>query len=199
MLDRISEMFSALHLRPSPLKRVLVVNGHPDPDPARFSAALCAAYIEGAKGNGHKARQIDVGAVPSPGAESEHLHWLKYDAAKLLERLWLADRIFLAFPMWLGGPPPALTLALEELARWQQAEAKALGEPLECKAAHIVATASFPSFVYATDHGVAVGDWARSLSALHTSAVMVIGNMDLLSAQERNHWLQKVRHLGATD
>jgi putative NADPH-quinone reductase len=199
MLDRFSGLFSALHLRPSPLKRVVVVNGHPDPSPARFSAALCAAYSEGAESKGHKTRQVDVGAVPTPGAASDHLHWLKYDAAKLLEQLWLSDRIFVAFPMWLGGPPPALTLVLEELARWQRTEATALGEPLEGKAAHVVATASFPGFVYATDHGVAMGDWAHSLSALRMSGVMVIGNMDLLSADERNVWLQKVRNLGASD
>lgn len=198
MRGRLSAVISALYPRHVSLKPVLVVNGHPDPHPARFSAALCAAYSEGAAASGHKTRQLDIGAVPAPGAESDHPHWLQYDAAKMLERLWLADRLFIAFPMWLGGPPPALKLVLEELARWQHAEAEALDEPWEGKEAHIVVTTSFPSFVYSTDHGVAVGDWAHSLSALQTSGVMVIGNMDLLSAENRNVWLAKARQLGAS-
>jgi putative NADPH-quinone reductase len=198
MLSRLSAVFSALHPRPSPLNHVLVVNGHPDPHPTRFSAALCAAYSEGAAASGHKTRQLNVGAVPSPGAESDHLHWLQYDAANMLERLWRADRLFIAFPMWLGGPPPALKLILEELARWQHAEAKALDEPLEGKDADIVVTASFPGLVYSSGQGVAVGAWAQSLSALRSNGVMVIGNMDLLSADDRTDWLTRVRQLGAS-
>lgn len=199
MLDRLSAMFSALYPPPALLQRVLVVNGHPDPGPARFSAALCAAYIEGAEASGRKTGRLDVGSIPVPGAENRHLDWLKYDAAKLLERLWLADRLFIVFPMWLGGPPPALALLLEELARWQHSEAEALGEPVEGKNAHIVVTASFPSLVYNAGHGIAAGELSRSLSALRTSGVMVIGNMDLLSADDRCGWLTKVRHLGASN
>jgi len=198
MLAHLSALCSGLYPRPSPHKRILVVNGHPDPSPARFSAGLCAAYTEGAKSCGHKTRHLEVGAAPWPGAQSNHPHWLQFEAAKMLEHLWLADRLFIAFPMWLGGPPPALTLILEELARWQHAEAKALGEKWEGKDAHVVVTASFPSFVYATDHGDVVAAWARSLSALRTSNIMVIGNMDLLSVDDRSTWLSKVRHLGAS-
>ncbi len=198
MYGGLQSLQSLWQARPLPVKHVLIVNGHPDPGPARFCSALCAAYTEGAQASGHKTRRLDMGAVRFPGAVSEHQSWLQNDGAKVLERLWLADRLFIAFPMWLGGAPPVLKLILEEFARWQDAEAVALGVPLEEKDAHIVMTAGFPSFVYSTNRGIPVGAWASSFSGLHTTKVVVIGNMDLISAEDRSHWLGEVRRLGSS-
>ena len=47
-------------------RRILVINGHPDPGPERFAAALAGAYIKGASLAGHQIRRLDVGALDFP-------------------------------------------------------------------------------------------------------------------------------------
>lgn len=199
MLGGLSHMRSVWHARALPAKRVLVINGHPDPGPARYCAALCAAYAEGAQSSGYKTQCLDVGAVTVPGAESGRPSWLRNEAAEVVERIWQADRLFIAFPMWLGGPPPALQLILEEFTRWQAAEAEQSGEPVEAKVAHIVVTASFPSLFYRARRGApAAGAWAASLAGLRITEAILIGSMESISLEDRKRWLIEVRRLGSS-
>ena len=39
-------------------KRILVIQGHPDKNPARLCSALLAAYTQGAQAAGHLVRQL---------------------------------------------------------------------------------------------------------------------------------------------
>lgn len=198
MFGRLSHLRSGLRAHPAPVKRVLVINGHSDPGPGRYCAALCAAYAEGAQSSGYKTERLDVGAVTLPGAESGRPCWRPYKEAESVERLWLADRLFIAFPMWLGGPPPALRLILEEFARWQDSEAEQFGGPVVAKDAHIVVTADFPGLVYRTNRGVPMGAWATALSGLRIAQTILIGNMESLPRKDRDRWLIDVRRLGST-
>lgn len=198
MFGALSHLSSASRAHALPTKRVLVVNGHPDPGAGRYCAALCAAYAEGAKSSGYATQRLDVGAVTLPGAESGRPSWLRNEAAEVLERLWLADRFFIAFPMWLGGPPPALQLILEEFTRWQEAEAAQLGEPIEVKEAHVIVTANFPGLVYRTSRGAPIGEWATALAGLCVAQAIVIGNMETISQADRSRWLNEARRLGTS-
>jgi putative NADPH-quinone reductase len=47
-------------------KRIAVILGHPDPDPARFGRALAAAYTRGAEAAGHELRTIPVATLEFP-------------------------------------------------------------------------------------------------------------------------------------
>jgi len=47
-------------------RRILVIQGHPDPAGSHFDHALAAAYVEGAEAGGHEVRRIDVGAIDFP-------------------------------------------------------------------------------------------------------------------------------------
>ena len=49
-------------------RNILVVNGHPDPRPERFCAALCDAYSAGAQAQGCATRRLDVGSLRIPAA-----------------------------------------------------------------------------------------------------------------------------------
>ncbi|OYW93085.1 MAG: hypothetical protein B7Z13_08235 [Caulobacterales bacterium 32-67-6] len=42
-------------------RKILLINGHPDPDPDRLCAALASAYEAGAVAAGHEVRRIEVG------------------------------------------------------------------------------------------------------------------------------------------
>ncbi len=190
-------MFGGRYHRRLPAQRVLVINGHPDPGPERYCAALCTAYAEGAQASGYKTQRLDIGAVAVPGAESGRPSWQRNEVAEIVERIWQADRLFIAFPMWLGGSPPALQLILEEFARWQNREAEQSGEPVAAKVAHIVATASFPSLFYRAP-GTPAGAWTASLAGLRITEAILIGSMESISLEDRKRRLSDVRQLGAT-
>ena len=198
MLSGLSHMCSAWRGHPGPVNRVLVINGHPDPGPGRYCAALCAAYAAGAQASGCKMHRLEVGAVTTPGTESGRPSWLGSEVAEVVERIWKADRLFIAFPMWLGGPPPALLLVLDEFTRWQDSEAERTGERVAVKEAHIVVTASFPSLFYRARRGAPAAEWAAPLSGLHVAQSILIGSMDLISLEERKRWLIEVGRLGST-
>lgn len=198
MFAALSHLRWAWHAPPLLGKRVLVINGHPDPGPGRYCGALCAAYAEGARSSGWKTQRLDVGEVTTAAAESGHPSWLRNQAAEVLERLWLADRVFIAFPMWLGGPPPALQRILEEFKRWQDGEAEQLGEPRQLKKADIVVTAYYPGVVYRTNLGVPSGLWFTALSSLDIANTILIGSVESISREDRNRWLIEVRRLGSS-
>lgn len=192
MFGALSHLRSALRARPA--IRVLVVNGHPDPGAGRYCAALCAAYTEGAQSSGYLTQRLDVGALTRPDAESDA--WLRNESGEVLERLWLADRLFIAFPMWLGGPPPALRFILEAFARWRETKAAQPGEPV--KDAHLVVTASLPGLVYRTNRGDPVGEWARSVPGRHIAQAILIGSVETMTREDRSRWLSTVRRLGSS-
>lgn len=194
MFGALSHLSTAL--RAPPAKRVLVVNGHPDPDARRFCAAVCAAYAEGAQSRGYATQRLDVGALTLPGADGDR--WLWDEEAEVLERLMQADRLFIAFPMWLGGPPPALRVVLEEFARWQVSRTAKRDEPVEVKDAHIVATASLPGLIYRTNRGAPVGDWATSISGRRVTQAILIGSVESMSQEDRGRWLSDVRRFGSS-
>lgn len=188
MFAGLTHLRSALHGRSTAIKNILVVDGHPDPAAARYCAALCEAYTLGARSAGLATRRLDIGAL-TPLDDGR--------AAKVFEHIWWADRVFVAFPMWLGGPPPALHLVFDEFARHQSSEAALLGVPLESKGAHIVVTASLPGMIYRTRIGLPVGGWA-TLPGLHVVHACVIGSMESVSQEIRDRWLSDVRRLGAS-
>ena len=43
-------------------KKIVIVQGHPDPDRGHFGSALSAAYAAGARKAGHEVVEIDVRA-----------------------------------------------------------------------------------------------------------------------------------------
>lgn len=183
MFGSLSRMGS--HLRQAPAKRVLIVNGHPDPGPRRYCAALCAAYAEGAQASGYTTQRLDVGALSGDAGDRR--------SVDVLELLWRADRLFIGFPMWLGGPPLALQKLLDVFARWHSSKA---GEP--AKDMHIVVTASLPGLIYRTNRGAPIGEWAKPVAGRCISQAILIGSVETMSQEDRRRWLSTVRRLGAS-
>src|SRR5579862_10018816 len=80
--------------------RILVVNGHPDPRPERFCAALCDAYLQGARAAGRSVDAIALGLLPiddEPGLESPE----RLDALRMLRA---CDALVAIYPLWLDKP-----------------------------------------------------------------------------------------------
>jgi putative NADPH-quinone reductase len=53
------------------MKRVLIIQGHPDATAKHLAHALSDAYEEGAKSVGHEIRRVDIGAIEFPFLRSQ--------------------------------------------------------------------------------------------------------------------------------
>ncbi|HWA89427.1 MAG TPA: hypothetical protein VG889_05290 [Rhizomicrobium sp.] len=145
---------------------VLIVNGHPDPRPERFCAALARAYRDGARACGREAEILTLGALQDQAAWS--------DAA---ERLHDGAEFVAIFPLWLDRVPPMLARLADEAA------------PTRCSDA--IVTMAMPAFAYRS--GPACRDLLPAGAFERTT---FIGSVDAISAAQRESWLAQVERLG---
>ena len=88
-------------------RRIVLLQGHPDPDPARFGHALADAYARGAADAGHELRRIELGRLDFPLLRSAG-DWQRPQppaalAAAQADLAW-AGHIVVFFPLWMGMP-----------------------------------------------------------------------------------------------
>lgn len=189
-------------------RKILILDGHPDPDPARFLHALAEAYADGARAAGHTVRRIRLtdlefpllqagtdfvkGKVPPGLAEAQQL-------------LRWADHWVILYPLWLGSMPARLKGFFEQTLRPGFAFSAAAkgGFPkklLAGRSARIVVTMGMPAFFYR---------WyfrAHSLKSLERNVLAfvgikpvradIIGNVEGQSAARRAQWLRRMEAAG---
>jgi putative NADPH-quinone reductase len=136
-------------------RNILVINGHPDPAPARLSAALASAYAAGAAYDGHSVARIDVGAQEFPFLRHNGDFLTMPDNPDILAaraEFMQADHLVFVYPLWLGGPPAMLKAFLEQVSRAEFAlKAGAGGLPkgqLKGKSARVIVTMGMPAIAY---------------------------------------------------
>ena len=174
-------------------RNILVVNGHPDPRPERFCAALCDAYAAGANARGCATRRLDVGALNLPALSlagaSDSNAWETVEHAFRLVRA--ADRLAIVYPLWADGPPVELRQMFDYVAR--------LGAHLEpsavrsvVKAARVVVTTGLPAFLY---RGKLKDE---ALNGVTGGEPTFIGSVEAISCAQRMRWLEQVHGYGET-
>jgi hypothetical protein len=88
------------HPRVEEVRQILVINGHPDPRPERFCAALCDSYQAGAEQAGWEVQRLDVGSLAlTPNGPDLELS---------LAAMGWATQFLVVFPLWLEQPPEGL-------------------------------------------------------------------------------------------
>ena len=101
-------------------RRVLVINGNPDPGQDKLTYALARAYHEGAEAAGHLVRHISIGDIEVPILRSA-AEFQTQPAEKTIvdaqDAFRAAEHIVFLYPLWLGGPPALLKAYMEQLAR----------------------------------------------------------------------------------
>ena len=168
-------------------ERLLIVNGHPDPRPERFCAALCQACLTGAAAAGRNADILALGALfPADGdAQSE-------EATRALALLHQPARLTVIFPLWLDKPPEIVTRFFERVERSRDAPPRR---------AHVVVTMSLPAFAHRSmlrdREGPQHIQHAMSLPGLEMDALNFVGSVDTISQAQREEWLYKLRRLGS--
>jgi putative NADPH-quinone reductase len=187
-------------------KRILVIDAHPDPDPARFVHALAAAYAEGAAAGGHAVERLDLAAreVPILRGRAE---WesgqpapgIREDQAAVAR----AEHLVLLFPLWLGGMPALLKAWLEQVMRpgfAVPAEGAGRRGLLAGRSARVVVTMGMPAFIFRLwflSHGLrALERGVLGFTGIRPVRSSVIGGVETIGDAKRRAWLDAMRALG---
>lgn len=186
-------------------RRILIVDGHPDPDPARFGHALADAYAAGAAAAGHEVRRVVVAELDFPVLRSraawtdEPLPPGLADAAAAIG--WAEHLVFL-YPLWLGDLPAYFKAFLEHVARpgiaFRYGE-KRMEKLLHGRSARIFVTMGMPGLWYRLVYRAhSLKSFERNILnfvGIAPVATCVVGTIEG-SAPHRAEWLDRARAHG---
>ena len=137
-------------------KRILLIQGHPDPSQDHLCHRLAEGYASGAAESGHCLRHTNVALLDFPLLRSQR-EWEEGAVPPALlqaqEDIQWSQHIVMFFPLWLGDMPALFKGFLEQVARPGFAFAgKRLDirgkRPLAGRSARIVVTMGMPAIVY---------------------------------------------------
>ncbi|WP_010413693.1 NAD(P)H-dependent oxidoreductase [Citromicrobium sp. JLT1363] len=186
--------------------RVLIIDGHPDPEPARFVHALADAYADGCEAGGHSLRRLRLADMDFPLLRSVQ-DWMEGEpcpviAAAQKDISW-AEHVVLFYPLWLGDVPALVKAFLEQVARPGFAHRyRGSGLPeklLTGRSARVVVTMGMPSAFYRLFY------FAHSLKSLKRNIFGFVGFAPVRhtiigavesSAKDRQKHLSAMRELG---
>jgi putative NADPH-quinone reductase len=189
------------------MRRITLIQGHPDPAGNRLLHAMADAYALGAEASGHAVRRIEIARLDFPilrtkddfegGSTPECL----LDAQDAIR--W-ADHLVFFYPLWLGDMPALLKGFLEQTLRpgfaFDYLEDGKIKMHLTGKSARIVLTMGMPALAYRFWFG------AHSLKSVERNILKFIGirpvraslygMVDKAGDAKRRQWLEELRKLG---
>jgi putative NADPH-quinone reductase len=190
------------------MKRIFLLDGHPDPSPERLCAGLTDAYAAGALRSGHEVRRFDLGTMKVPFLRSKDEFDLGKptgDAAHVQDAIRWADHLVIVHPLWLGNVPAMLKGLLEQVFRndfvLSDPANKASHRPLKGKTAHMVVTMGMPRLIYRWYYNAcavrAVENNVLAFSGIRPVRRTLIGNVENLSDEACQSWFLKMQNAGA--
>lgn len=189
-------------------KKIVIIQGHPDPGGKRFCHALADTYAEGAETAGHQVKRIDVAQLDFPFLRSKEDFDQREPPDAVLpaqEIISWAEHIVLFYPLWLGSMPAYLKAFLEQTFRpgfigVQTEPGKPWKKLLTGRSARIVVTMGMPAVIYRWFY------LAHSLKSLERNILgfcgigpvkeTLIGQVDTLYDKQIRRWLATMRKLG---
>lgn len=189
------------------MTRILVIQGHPDPDPHHLCRALADSYAEGAAAAGHTVTRIDLATLDIPLLRTQAA--FEHDPAPeslvpAQGAISAAQHIVLVFPLWLGTMPALVKAFLEQVMRPGMAFAYRDKGRIEMlltgRSARLVVTMGMPALIYRWWFG-AHGIRALERNILEFVGIRpvrrtLLGMVDSVSESTRRKWLAKMRELG---
>jgi putative NADPH-quinone reductase len=189
-------------------RRILIIQGHPDPAGRHFGHALADAYAEGALAAGHEVRRIEVALLDFPLLRSQ-ADWLKGAVPPTLQQAQVdiawAQHLLLVFPLWMGDMPALMKAFLEQVARPGFAfdyvdEAPYTRKGLSGRSARVVVTMGMPAAVYRHYFRAhSVKSLERNILGFVGIAPVhatLIGSVEGPDPKARGRWLADLRTMG---
>lgn len=188
------------------MTRILLLNGHPDPDPDRFVHGALRRYAQGAEGR-HDLRELAIGKIDFPLIRTRG-QWQDGTVPEVIAQakdsiLW-AEHVVIAYPLWLGDVPALLKGFFEQVFRpgfaFDDAQkGRWSAKRLSGRSARIIVTMGMPAPIYRL--------WFRShsLKSLERNMLGFVGfgpvrhtivGMVESSLAHREKWLARIERLG---
>lgn len=188
-------------------RKILILNGHPDPNSKGLCHALADAYAEGAGTSGHDVERIDVATIDFGFLRSQ-AEFEKGTTAPVIaaaqEKIRTADHLVIVFPLWLGDMPAVLKAFLEQTLRPGFAFTyRPSGFPIKHlggRSARIIVTMGMPALVYRwyfRAHGLK--NLKRNILRFVGFAPVrdtILGGVGTASRQSIERRVEQVRELG---
>jgi putative NADPH-quinone reductase len=191
------------------MARITIIQGHPSGG-AHFCHQLADAYAAGAVESGHTVRHIDVAALDFPLLRDKQ-EWEKGrpppDIIRAQADLTWCSHLVIVFPLWLGDMPALLKGFMEQLARpdfilMSPGPAMTLTgrRRLSGRSSRLIVTMGMPGFIYRWFYCAhSLRNLKRNIlgfSGIRPNRDTVIGQVDSLTPEQRQGWLDRVRQLG---
>lgn len=189
------------------MTRVLILDGHPDADFARFCHALADAYASGAKAAGHEVRRVRLCEIEFPDLTRRD-DWESGPAPPAVvgvqQDIAWAQHLVILYPLWLGCMPARLKALFEQTFRpgfaFGQRERSIGDGRLGGRSARVIVTMGMPAAIYRGFY------FSHSLKALKRNILSfvdigptrssIVGNVEGLDEIRHQGWLDKVSALG---
>ena len=190
------------------MKRIAIIQGHPDADKTHLCHGLADAYGAAAEDAGFEVRWIRIAELNFPLIQSrrDFEHGERPACIREAQEViqW-SEHMLLVYPLWLGTMPALMKAFLEQVFRYDFAfEPKSNGRyenKLTGRSARVVVTMGMPALAYR---------WyfrAHSLKSLERNILKfagispvretLFGMVENVDEKRRARWLDKMRALGA--
>jgi NAD(P)H dehydrogenase (quinone) len=188
------------------MKKVLIINGHPDPD--SYCYALANAYKMGALNAGASVETIHIGTLnfnPNLAFGYSKRTELEPDLLKAIDQIKDADHLVFIHPVWWGSYPaimkgfidrvflPEIVFRKKENSLWWE-------KFLKGKSARIIATMDQPPFYYWLINGApshrSLKQQTLKFCGISPVRTTSIGPIRLSTEKFRKAKLEKVKTLG---
>jgi putative NADPH-quinone reductase len=189
------------------IKKIAIIDAHPDPDPTRFLHALVEAYSNGARAAGHDVRIFRLADIDVPLLRTREIWMTSTAPASVVpgqEMIQWAEHVVFFYPLWLGDMPAILKAFLEQILRpgfaLDYGDSAYPKKMLQGRSARLVVTMGMPAFFYRAFYGAhSVRSFRRNilqLTGFDPVDSSIIGNVEG-SPKHREVWLKKITDLGA--
>ncbi|KFF02264.1 NAD(P)H-dependent oxidoreductase [Chryseobacterium luteum] len=188
------------------MKKIVIINGHPNKD--SFNFGIAEAYKEGAVQSGAEVREIVIAGLNFDPV----LHFgyrkrmeLEPDLLNAREIIQWADHLVWIHPVWWGGLPALMKgfidrVFLSGFAYQYRENSVWWDKLLKGRTAHIITTLDQPGWYYQLFYGrPSVNQLKKStleFCGIKPVKVTYIGIIRTSTEAQRSQWLKEVRALG---
>lgn len=188
------------------MKKILIINGHPNPE--SFNFGIASSYQNGAVASGAQVETItiaDLNFNPNLKFGYQKRTELEPDLLESWEKIKRADHLVWIHPVWWGGLPaitkgfidrlflPGMAFQYKENSVWWD-------KLLKGKTAHIITTLDQPSWYYRFFYGrPSVNQLKKStleFCGVKPVKVSYIAIIKSSNEDQRKKWLEKVYNFG---
>ena len=188
------------------MKKILIINGHPNP--SSFNFAIAESYLKGAIASGAEVDTITIAELkfnPNLQFGYQKRMELEPDLLESWQKIQKADHLVWIHPVRWGGLPaitkgfidrlflPGMAFQYRENSVWWD-------KLLKGKTAHIITTMDQPSWYYRLFYGRPSVNQLKKTTlefcGVKPVKVTYVGIIKTAEASQREKWLQKIYNLG---